>query len=178
MKKLWTNTVPGKDRNADTIFHFHQELPKLLRGYHKCTREEGCMLGALIYRVKFGESKVELQSIPQMLRELVPTDLIKTMSAQEWKREIVKCYNQDSGMGPEDAKVAFLKIIYRWPTFGSAFFEVKQTTDPNYPELLLVAINKQGVSLIHPATKVRRQSKRHKADKLLWPLFLTYRTCW
>lgn len=57
-------------------------------------------------------------------------------------------------MSAEDAKIAFLKIIYRWPTFGSAFFEVKQTTDPNYPELLLVAINKQGVSLIHPATKV------------------------
>ena len=52
------------------------------------------MLGALIYRVKFGESKVELQSIPQMLRELVPTDLIKTMAAQEWKREVVKSYNQ------------------------------------------------------------------------------------
>ena len=177
MKKLWTNTVPGKDRNADVIFHFHQELPKLLRGifkglliailekpfisilcfhsgYHKCTREESMLLAALIYRVKFGESKQEMVGLNQMLPQLVPTDLIKTMSAQDWKREIIKAHNQDSGLSPEEAKVAFLKIIYRWPTFGSAFFEVKQTTDPNYPELLLVAINKQGVSLIHPQSKV------------------------
>ena len=94
--------------------------------------------------------------IPQMLRELVPTDLIKVMSTADWKRDIVRSYNQDSGMSPEDAKIGFLKVIYRWPTFGSAFFEVKQTTDPNYPELLLVAINKQGVSLIHPQTKVQK----------------------
>jgi myosin-7 len=153
MKKLWTNTIPGKDRNADVIFHFHQELPKLLRGYHQCTKEEAAILGALIYRVKFGESKSELAAMASMLRELLPTDLIKTMNAQAWKTEIVRSYNQDAGMSPEEAKVAFLKIIYRWPTFGSAFFEVKQTTDPNYPELLLIAINKQGVSLIHPQTK-------------------------
>lgn len=57
-------------------------------------------------------------------------------------------------MSPEDAKITFLKIVYRWPTFGSAFFEVKQGTEPNYPELLLIAINKHGVSLIHPQTKV------------------------
>ena len=159
MKKLWTNTVPGKDRNADIIFHFHQELPKLLRGYHQCTREEAALLGALIYRVKFGESKQELAALSQMLRELVPCDIVKTQSSQDWKREIVKAYNQDSGMSPEEAKIAFLKVIYRWPTFGSAFFEVKQTTDPNYPELLLIAINKQGVSLIHPQTKVTSNLK-------------------
>lgn len=153
MKKLWTNTIPGKDRNADIIFHFHQELPKLLRGYHQCTRDEAAILAALIYRVKFGENKAELGTVTQMLRELLPTDLIKSSSAADWKREIIKSYNSDSGISPEDAKIAFLKIIYRWPTFGSAFFEVKQTTDPNYPELLLVAINKQGVSLIHPQTK-------------------------
>ena len=57
-------------------------------------------------------------------------------------------------MSPEDAKVNFLKVIYRWPTFGSAFFEVKQTTEPNFPEQLLIAINKSGVCLIHPMTKV------------------------
>lgn len=144
----------GKKIKESGVFPRNEVFFPFFLGYHKCTRDEACMLAALIYRVKFGESKQELQSLAQMLRELVPTDLIKTMSAQDWKREIIKCYNQDSGMSPEDAKIAFLKIIYRWPTFGSAFFEVKQTTDPNYPELLLVAINKQGVSLIHPQSKV------------------------
>ncbi|CAL8107310.1 unnamed protein product [Orchesella dallaii] len=153
MRKLWTNTVPGKDRMADLIFHYHQELPKYLRGYHKCTKEEAAKLAALIYRVRFDESKQELQQIPQLLRELIPSDLAKLQSPNDWKRAIVAAYNQDAGTSPEDAKQNFLKIIYRWPTFGSAFFEVKQTTDPSYPELLLIAINKQGVSLIHPQTK-------------------------
>ncbi|CAG9097903.1 unnamed protein product [Plutella xylostella] len=153
MKKLWTNTVPGKDRAADVIFHFHQELPKLLRGYHRCARDEAARLAALAYRARFGDNKQELQAIPQMLRELIPADLIKLQSSADWKRSIVASYNQDAGMTPEDAKITFLKVIYRWPTFGSAFFEVKQTTEPNYPELLLIAINKHGVSLIHPSSK-------------------------
>jgi hypothetical protein len=60
----------------------NQELPKLLRGYHQCTKEEATLLGALIYRVKFGESKQELSALPHMLRELVPSDIAKTMSTQ------------------------------------------------------------------------------------------------
>uniref|UniRef100_A0A8C9DLA7 Unconventional myosin-VIIa n=1 Tax=Prolemur simus TaxID=1328070 RepID=A0A8C9DLA7_PROSS len=114
MKKLWTTTVPGKDPMADSIFHYYQELPKYLRGYHKCTREEVLQLGALIYRVKFEEDKSYFPSIPKLLRELVPQDLIRQVSPDDWKR---------------------------------------QTTEPNFPEILLIAINKYGVSLIDPRTK-------------------------
>ena len=32
------------------------------------------------------------------------------MSSQEWKKEIAKCFNQDTGMSPEEAKIAFLKV--------------------------------------------------------------------
>ncbi|NWH66271.1 MYO7A protein, partial [Geococcyx californianus] len=153
MKKLWTNTMPGKDSMADSIFHYYQELPKYLRGYHKCTREEVLQLAALIYRVKFEDDKSYFPSIPKLLKELVPQDLIRQLSPDDWKRSIVAYYNKHAGKTREEAKLAFLKIIFKWPTFGSAFFEVKQTTEPNYPEILLIAINKHGVSLIDPKTK-------------------------
>ncbi|KAM9219928.1 unconventional myosin-VIIa isoform 3-T3 [Dugong dugon] len=151
MKKLWTTTVPGKDPMADSIFHYYQELPKYLRGYHKCTREEVLQLGALIYRVKFEEDKSYFPSIPKLLRELVPQDLIRQISPDDWKRSIVAYFNKHAGKSKEEAKLAFLKLIFKWPTFGSAFFE--QTTEPNFPEILLIAINKYGVSLINPRTK-------------------------
>uniref|UniRef100_A0A665TIV3 Myosin VIIAa n=1 Tax=Echeneis naucrates TaxID=173247 RepID=A0A665TIV3_ECHNA len=153
MKKLWTNTVPGKDSFADSIFHYYQELPKYLRGYHKCSREEVFQLAALIYRVKFEDDKSHFPTIPKMLRELVPQDLIRQMSPDDWKRSVVAYFNKQAGKSRQEAKLMFLKLIYKWPTFGSAFFEVKQTTEPNYPEILLIAINKHGVSLIDPKTK-------------------------
>ncbi|XP_074906557.1 unconventional myosin-VIIa isoform X2 [Buteo buteo] len=151
MKKLWTNTTPGKDSMADSIFHYYQELPKYLRGYHKCTREEVLQLAALIYRVKFEDDKSYFPSIPKLLKELVPQDLVRQLSPDDWKRSIVAYYNKHAGKTREEAKLAFLKIVFKWPTFGSAFFE--QTTEPNYPEILLIAINKHGVSLIDPKTK-------------------------
>jgi myosin-7 len=60
---------------------------------------------------------------------------------------------QSQNVLAEDAKIKFLKIVYQWSTFGSAFFEVKQTSDPAFPEQLLIAINKNGVNLIHPKSK-------------------------
>ena len=86
MKKLWTNTVPGRDPNADVIFHYHQEMPKLLRGYHKASKEEAAQLAALQYRVRFGDDKSEFQNITRMLKELLPSDMIRSMSPEDWKR--------------------------------------------------------------------------------------------
>lgn len=34
-------------------------------------------------------------------------------------------FNKHAGKSREEAKLAFLKLIFKWPTFGSAFFEVK-----------------------------------------------------
>merc|ERR1712071_593702 len=100
---------------GDTIFHFHQELPKLLRGYHRCTKDEATRLAAFIYRVRFGDSKNEFQSIQSLLRDLIPADLIKLLSSNDWKKAIAAAHALDSGMSAENAKISFLKIAYNWP---------------------------------------------------------------
>ncbi|XP_059382293.1 unconventional myosin-VIIa-like isoform X2 [Carassius carassius] len=153
MKKLWSNTIPGKDPMADSIFHYFQELPKYLRGYHKCSLEEAFQLAALIYRVRFEEDKSQFHNFTKMLKELLPQDMMHQLSPDDWKRSIVTYFNKHAGISREEAKLMFLEIIYKWSTFGSAFFEVKQSSDPNFPEVLLIAINKHGVTLINPKTK-------------------------
>jgi len=153
MKKLWTHTVPGKDVNADVMFHYHQELPKLLRGYHRCSSQDAVQLAALILRVKQASNPSAPQNIQQILPELLPASMLSQQSEDTWKQQISSAYSKTSSMSEKDAKINFLKIIYQWPTFGSAFFEVKQTTESNFPEVLLIAINKHGVNLIDPASK-------------------------
>lgn len=63
-----------------------QELPKYLRGYHVCTKEDMINIAALLFRVKVGSDKTQLPMIPKMLKELVPADQLKTISENEWKR--------------------------------------------------------------------------------------------
>uniref|UniRef100_A0A8C2VAX4 Unconventional myosin-VIIb n=1 Tax=Chinchilla lanigera TaxID=34839 RepID=A0A8C2VAX4_CHILA len=153
MRKLWLNVVPGKDVNADTILHYHQELPKYLRGFHKCSREDAVHLAGLIYKAQFDNDQSQLASVPKILRDLVPENLIRLMSSEEWRKSLLpECSKHQNKTVPE-AKVAFLKYICRWPTFGSAFFEVKQASEPSYPDIVLIAINRHGVLLIHPKTK-------------------------
>jgi len=153
MRKMWSSVVVGKDPNADCIFHYHQEYPKFLKGYHKCPVEDAVNLAALIFRVKFGEDKALFTSMQTILKDLVPLDIRSELTEDEWKKRIIASFNKSTGKTKNEAKVLFLKLLSRWPTFGSAFFEVKQTTEANYPEQLIICINKNGVNLMDPANK-------------------------
>lgn len=153
MRKLWFNVLPGRDLQADIIFHYPQELPKYLRGYHKCAKEDVITLAGLVFKIKFNSDKSYFVTIPKILKDLVPADHLKLMSTEEWKKNIIASYNKYAGKTVDEAKLSFLKIIHRWPTFGCAFFEVKQTSEPTFPDIVMIAISKQGVTLIHPKTK-------------------------
>lgn len=63
LKKLWVNTVPGKCPNSDQIFHYHQEVPKYLKGFHKCTKQDAIKLSGLILRARFDKDAHEAQRV-------------------------------------------------------------------------------------------------------------------
>ncbi|XP_041973000.1 myosin-VIIa-like [Aricia agestis] len=153
MKKLWINTVPGRDKNADQIFYYPQELPKYLRGYHKTSKQDLAELASIIFRARYGNDQSLLPQISHMLNDLLPPDMIKIQSSSQWKSSISSAYLRQGTMSEEDAKELFLKKVYQFPTFGTAFFEVKQTSDPSYPEMVVIGINKNGVSVIHPQSR-------------------------
>ena len=46
--------------------------------------------------------------------------------------------------------MSFLQEMSKLDTFGSAFFEVRQTTDRALPQKILVAITKGGIIIIDP----------------------------
>lgn len=154
MKKLWLNTVPGKDINADHKFYFHQEVPKVINGYYKISKAEAVKLAALIYRGKCGEVATTPAMIQKQLQSLVPEDVIGQQKSDDWKKQILAAYNGSKGKTEADAMSMFLKIISQYPTFGSTFFVVKQTTDRNFEEVVFIAINRNGFNVVNATTKV------------------------
>ncbi|KAK9869439.1 hypothetical protein WA026_003194 [Henosepilachna vigintioctopunctata] len=152
IKKVWINATPGKDPVADEVFYYHQELPKYLLGNHKCTKQDAIKLGALIKRIKHDKIDDKQDKMSEnFLRSIIPIDLFDAAKAKEWKNSILSIYNADMSVGK--AKLEFLKIVSQWPTYGSAFFKVKQTGKNIYPDDIIVAVNKNGVNIIHPQTK-------------------------
>lgn len=63
-----------------------QELPKYLRGYHKCSKDEAVQLAGLIYKVRFNNDRTQLAAIPKILKELVPDNLLRATSPDEWRK--------------------------------------------------------------------------------------------
>ena len=48
-----------------------------------------------------------------------------------------------------------LLLLLFFVQFIHSYFLIQQSTEPNFPEVLLIAVNKTGVLLIDPQTKVR-----------------------
>ncbi|XP_062566068.1 myosin-VIIa-like [Saccostrea cucullata] len=153
LKKLWVNAVPGKNRNADSMFHFPQEVPNYLRGYHNCSEKDAGRLAAYIYRAQFGDDITALSDFEANMKALIPHPLLEKRIPNEWKQTVKEEISKTKGANSNDAKLAFLNIIHQWPTYGSVFFTVKQRSMKAYPKNVLFAVNVNGVMFLDVTSK-------------------------
>ena len=107
----------GGGRSLKSSFPFTQELPKYLRGFHKCSREDAIHLAGLIYKARFGDDRPQPASIPKILRELVPENLTRLMSLEEWKKVLVGGWG--GGRQPLEICEILLHFRLRENTFDS-----------------------------------------------------------
>lgn len=83
--------------------------------------------------------------------ELIPRN--HKIKLDQAKKDINAQIDKLSGISGEDARLQFLNEIFKQETFGSTFVDCKQTTDKGLPNRIIVAINKKGVSVVHPESK-------------------------
>lgn len=85
---IWVLILHRKPKDTDRWFKIYifQELPKYLRGYHVSSRDDMINIAALLFRVKVGKDKSQFVMITKMLKELVPSDQLKAISENEWKK--------------------------------------------------------------------------------------------
>lgn len=173
MKKIWINCVPGKDKTADRMFYYHQEVPKYLAGYYDVSLDNATKLAALIYRVKFGDSVFQLQQQGSLIKYLVPDNLLAKIKPNDLIKELVPMINNLKAHTEDMCKDEFLHYVQDFPTFGSAFFVVKQTTIASFPSTFIIAINKRGIDFVDGGSKVVFQHYDY-ADVSYWGSGNTY----
>ncbi|XP_012941273.2 myosin-VIIa [Aplysia californica] len=152
LKKIWVNGQPGVDPMADQTFHFPQESPNYLRGYHKVSDSVVPKLAALSYRAQHGKDESKLTDLSKIEQIILPKGFLEGKDAKAIQEEIQQEYSSQN-MNSEQAKTAFLQILSKISTYGSVFFEVKQRHMTTLPKSCLVAINYSGVHLINGTTK-------------------------
>ncbi|XP_071159111.1 myosin-VIIa-like isoform X2 [Mytilus edulis] len=153
MKKLWVDAVPGEEVLSDVEFHFPQEVPNYLRGYHKCKMEETVKLSSLLYTAQHGQDMTALKNLEKDQSFLIPQTMHGEKPGKEWKSLIESSLQNYNSLKSEDAKIEFLKILSTLPTYGSVFFEVKQRSVKTYPKNILLAVNKDGVIFLDASNK-------------------------
>lgn len=153
MKKLWVDAVPGDEATADVKFHFPQEVPNYLRGYHKCKLEEAVRLSSLLYTAQFEQDMSILKNLEGNLSLVIPMTMHTEKSSSEWKSMLENSLQANKNLKSEAAKIEFLKTLSTLPTYGSVFFEVKQRSVKTYPKHILLAVNKDGVIFLDASNK-------------------------
>ncbi|XP_029640960.1 myosin-VIIa [Octopus sinensis] len=147
MKKLWSLDDVKEDLVADEQFSYYQDLPNYVAGFHDCPLATAVKLSAFIFKATHEKTEIDNTNFREVI---IPDKFIPLMTKENWMREIYGELQSIKTYTKSEAKVAFVNITKGFRTYGSVFFEIQMPENPNSLQL---AVNRNGVLIVDPATK-------------------------
>jgi hypothetical protein len=77
----------------------------------------------------------------------IPRRLLPKMKLEQWQHEIGTFYAALQGRSREECKDLYMKYVRKWPLYGDAIFNVKQTARSNLPRDLWLAVGRDAVKV-------------------------------
>nr|KAI8726144.1 myosin-VIIa-like [Biomphalaria glabrata] len=174
LKKIWVNGQPGTDPVADQIFHYSQEMPNYLRGYHNIpedsyhqTGSSTSLQGSIWFRTKHFSKPSALINL------IIPKHFLNGKDIDSVMKAVEKQYQADVTLSQQEARSTFLQYLSQLNTYGSVFFEVKIVVKSyNYDQIPNWAYDEQSFTLIvvegSSTNKILLETKvGHNMDDLL-----------
>ncbi|KAG7312567.1 hypothetical protein JYU34_000866 [Plutella xylostella] len=161
------------DRNVDSRdpvqlnLLYVQARDAILAGTHPITMEKACEFAGIQCQIQFGDHKEDKHTPGFLdLKEFLPASYVKVKGVE---KKVLKQHRQHSGLSELEAKVLYTKSARALPTYGVAFFLVKEKMKGKnklVPRLLGVR-----------ADSVLRLDERTKETLQSWPLTTVRRWC-
>jgi len=117
------------------------------------------VLSALQLQAAYGDYKKEACQPGWLLKfidDVMPKRItykkdVKSEKLQkEWETKILLKYEKVNGFTALEAKLNYLDYVQDWDFYGTTFFTVRQKQLKDYPEVIALGINCEGVLLMHP----------------------------
>ncbi|CAG4965792.1 unnamed protein product [Colias eurytheme] len=161
------------DRNVDSRdpvqlnLLYVQARDAILDGTHPVTQDKACEFAGIQCQIQFGDHREDKHTPGFLdLKEFLPASYVKVKGVE---KKVFKEHRKHTGLSELDAKVLYTKSARDLPTYGVAFFLVKEKMKgKNKLVPRLLGVTKDSVLRLDERTKETLQT---------WPLTTVRRWC-
>ncbi|XP_075147106.1 unconventional myosin 81F [Haematobia irritans] len=143
-KHLFLDNYLNLDDPVEKELLYHQVLHSLRSERFPITEMEAIMLTALQGQLELGDYSDEITDYEVVGSHCLPPRFVPNLP-----HEAVAIHHQSlRGMSSSEAKKLFLNLVKSWPLHRATIFDVKQSFTSNWPRILWLAVDQNGIHLL------------------------------